>query len=130
MPLQRFEQDSLYEFCVWVSYVNQSQDMQPQNDAFCGTLFSPITSVETPTTPQISISPNPAQNYFQIELETPPYEVTHLRIFNTNGQIVQQHLIKESSAVFSTTDLVSGTYFIQIQQGEQVYNERLVVMGK
>jgi hypothetical protein len=79
---------------------------------------------------KISVYPNPASNYFTIDLNNciSTFPV-HLNIFNTIGQLVQSQKINASkSTIELNTGLSKGTYFLNIadSKGKKVGTTKLI----
>ncbi len=91
--------------------------------------FGIFTGVENvnPFNNNMSVYPNPASNYFNLELQETISETAHLLIYSSNGKLVKQEYIQDKSSQISTTMLRSGIYMIQIQNGNVHYSQRLMI---
>lgn len=75
---------------------------------------------------EASIYPNPARDYFQVELaENTDFE---LELVNTMGQVVfKQSYTDRNTAVISTSDLAKGMYILNIISGEKYSSKSIAV---
>lgn len=74
--------------------------------------FTPISEINKPDL-KLKVYPNPAQNKFQIEIETSQKETNDVKIFDVFGKQIFQSTIKNALEV-ETTNWSSGMYFIAI----------------
>lgn len=51
-----------------------------------------------------------------------------LFVFNANGQLVKQGIINHSKQEWSTNDLPSGVYYIQVNIENKIFKDKLVVI--
>ena len=83
-----------------------------------------------PSMTQLSASPNPTSGAILLQLETPLSETSQLEVWNTVGQIVQQHELPASSETTIPVDLsrlASGVYWVRLQPGGGVVHVVKVV---
>ncbi len=75
---------------------------------------------------EASIYPNPARDYFQVELaENTDFE---LELVNTMGQVVfKQSYTDRNTAVISTSDLAKGMYILNVISGEKYSSKSIAV---
>lgn len=83
----------------------------------------PVLSVEKDLPIELSIYPNPANNYFQIQTE-PGAE---LQITNLQGQVVLAKTLHNWINFVNVNDLVSGTYFVRVMYEGKVGVRKVVV---
>ena len=83
-----------------------------------------ILSVGDYSNPFLSMAPNPALNYVQIELDGS--EQTELSIYDMQGRLVRQNSANTSSAQLDVSDLSSGTYLVVIQRNQKRYVRKLI----
>ena len=69
--------------------------------------------------------PNPASNFVTIKLSENVNAVA--TVLDLNGKIVKSTAINGISTVINTTDLISGVYFIQLKNGNDVSTKKLIV---
>lgn len=80
-----------------------------------------------------TLYPNPASGQANLHLELPQDEVLSIAIYDMVGSKVKSVSNKEMAAgsaneILQLNGLQSGTYIVIMQVGEQVYQEKLVVM--
>lgn len=78
------------------------------------------------TDQDISLFPNPADSYSQIQLPS-NFNVDQLAIYNQSGSLVKQLNPNSNDVRFSTLDLDNGIYFLNIYVGQQNYSKKLFV---
>lgn len=74
--------------------------------------------------------PNPAADYFYIDMTLPQYSQAQLKIYNVNGQMIQQTPISQSQGrvYVSTSHLQAGIYFVNLEiDGTSIGIEKLIV---
>ena len=104
----------------------------PISDIFA-LLVVPYTSIEPANGATfVNISPNPAENYFTLELETSQNEVLTIEIIDLEGKIQQTAEVNAIEGkffhVFDTQQLKTGLYCIKIT-GQNFYAlKKLVIM--
>ncbi len=81
----------------------------------------------------LQIKPNPANQFVELEINTPDFHSSNLKIFNLNGEIVADltsHLKKFSSNIieFDTSNLSSGEYVIILSYGSENILQKFVVI--
>lgn len=140
---QYFRCQACGENCEWsMNYA------QPANEP-CYSLFCvPPVPVECPPSgliappgsdelvvetqmPNITISPNPATNYFEINIPSENADLEYTAIlFDSKGQLILQEKIGigEYSKRLSTTNLSTGSYFLMLKNnGNRVHFEKIFV---
>lgn len=82
---------------------------------------------------QLSIYPNPANDYLKVEFKAEKAMVPEIKIFDLTGKMIR-HFDKAfilNHEVFKAdldiSDLNTGIYFVKVIQGEQTWSEKLVV---
>ena len=79
----------------------------------------------------IRISPNPASQYFTLTLDTEHTGKAQLQLFDTTGRQVKSQQLQLEGGIFRTDigleGLPAGLYLVKVQNGQQVWQERLVV---
>lgn len=76
------------------------------------------------TTRPISIYPNPAKNYININNSSISNSIN---IHDLSGKIVQTENIQFGLQQIKLSDLSSGIYYIKYQLAEEVYTEKLII---
>ncbi|HKK12646.1 MAG TPA: T9SS type A sorting domain-containing protein [Flavobacteriaceae bacterium] len=74
---------------------------------------------------QITIYPNPADNYFNIK--NPLNESLNANIYDISGRNVKTMTVSHGNTQINTSNLHSGMYFIKYVLGSQYYTKKLVV---
>ncbi|MFT5904159.1 MAG: hypothetical protein ACI9O2_001017, partial [Flammeovirgaceae bacterium] len=81
---------------------------------------------------EVLIFPNPTQNRFQINYPSDPGGKVTVRVFTYSGVLVRTEdylpLPGESSKMFTTNSLPSGTYILEVRSPSWVKKESLVVI--
>jgi hypothetical protein len=83
----------------------------------------PLSGVDRPTSLELSIHPNPTQDYFKIKTE-PGAE---LHITNLQGQVVLAKTLHNWINFVNVNDLVIGTYVVHVMYGGKVGVQKVVI---
>jgi CotH kinase protein/Secretion system C-terminal sorting domain/Chitobiase/beta-hexosaminidase C-terminal domain len=75
---------------------------------------------------QISIYPNPANNQISINMDFENEKA--IKIYNESGTIFMNLLTREKEINVPTSGLSNGVYIVQIRQGDQIINKKLIVI--
>jgi hypothetical protein len=75
---------------------------------------------------QISIYPNPANNQIWINMDFENEKA--IKIYNESGTILINLLTREKGINVPTSSLSNGVYIVQIRQGDQTINKKLIVI--
>lgn len=87
------------------------------------------TPVQEPLTPlNIQISPNPASELLQIEVNNFPNAVKRLQLFNPAGQLVLRQSWSDERLTLSMNHLPEGIYFVKIEVNGRIATERVAVI--
>lgn len=65
-----------------------------------------------------SIYPNPAKEALFISFNDLPKSPTEVRIYNLNGQVIQQTVMQQSQSRISLQNLTPGTYIINLENND------------
>ncbi len=84
-----------------------------------------VIGIEEYNNQNITIFPNPATHYFEINSELPLNEVT---VFNTLGQTVEHFKTKEAHLSVATNHWNNGLYFIQINDGRRSNTYKVMIV--
>jgi DUF5010 C-terminal domain/Secretion system C-terminal sorting domain len=77
---------------------------------------------------RIIIYPNPIQSSFKVAgLETSAY---NYKLYNMRGQLVGKNENQNTETEINTAGLPSGFYILRIEDGQNVYNKKVVVKEK
>jgi plastocyanin len=74
-----------------------------------------------------SVNPNPAKDVVRV---TAKEKISNVQLFDISGRLVrtlQQTNATGSEQTYSVTGIASGTYFLQIQAGDKVAVQKLVI---
>ncbi len=89
---------------------------------------NPISgTLETESSGRMRLSPNPAQDYFQIERTEGISENVHIHVFSADGRLVYQHLMTSDKLQITTTNWQTGVYFVQMSDGKETIVDRLIL---
>jgi hypothetical protein len=66
----------------------------------------------------LSIYPNPAQNYIQVDADQ--YSNLYLEVFDIRGRIVLSHVLEDKETKVDISTLNQGNYFIRIQDDNSI----------
>lgn len=78
--------------------------------------------------PNISISPNPFNDFISIRLENQPNQLYSLRIYNTLGQTIQQfENINSEQKTIDCGNFKNGIYLLQIKQNGIIIGQQKLV---
>ncbi|WP_172665961.1 sugar-binding protein [Flammeovirga sp. OC4] len=80
-----------------------------------------VLALETSPTPQLTIYPNPANQYVLIDSEL---EILNYKIFNTKMQKIQSGVLENSSAI-DLQYLPSGLYFLSLETHKGIIVKKL-----
>ena len=99
----------------------------PQTNVF-GNFPAPcnLTSVDENITEEISLYPNPANDYITIDIPT-TYNKSTLQILNVQGQLVYSQKVTEGVQNIQLDNLVSGLYMVTIQADGKRYSQKLII---
>ena len=80
--------------------------------------FIPAKGKKEPDIPaQLSAYPNPARDYFNIQLTSPIEDPTWYTLTDRTGRIVKKGTISEQNSKVSMAGLASGLYFLEVRGG-------------
>ncbi|MBA3901882.1 MAG: T9SS type A sorting domain-containing protein, partial [Bacteroidetes bacterium] len=103
------------------------------NSAQADILVERCTGVEDEvfTTFEVKVYPNPAYNYFNLEITAPGNEEADIMIFNSNGKVVSNEKLPLESGInkvaFNSSNYARGIYIMRIVTKEGVFNQRVVL---
>jgi hypothetical protein len=75
--------------------------------------YSAIRTVSFDEEKTITVSPNPAKDVIHIQLNTPSVFSLNISIYNLQGQLVKTINKRETSGVYTISDLDAGVYFMR-----------------
>jgi len=93
---------------------NANPKLKPSNDLFID---------------QISFFPNPNDGLLNLSFTTADQAPVYIHVYDVNGQIVYMEELNEFSGTYSNqidiSEQPSGTYFLQIVQGQKSYSKKI-----
>jgi hypothetical protein len=79
----------------------------------------------------VSVLPNPASTYFNLNTKSNVNGLVHLRVTNILGILVEQrNNIAANSSIAIGHQYRSGVYYIQVIQGKEVITVRCIKQAK
>jgi hypothetical protein len=98
------------KICFWTSAPNHNPDNLSTDDLLCKTAIVPIKEVQNIG---INITPNPADNFFEITQEIPFSSQNQWKLINNLGKLVLSGKTTAGTTTFvvPTESLPSGVYF-------------------
>ena len=128
LPIQEFEEEDKTLFNHMLKTMEESSMINGQwkptlkFDLYYSDFIG--NSIEEPKNNAISITPNPANDYFSINMDGNQQII--MEIFDANGRILRSQQLNSSSKI-SIQDLEHGIYFIRvIDAHNQVYVSKLI----
>ncbi len=103
----------------YVTAVYDEGESGPSN-----TVTEVIVGIDETSNSNISIYPNPANGLVNIES---PSTINSIRMMNYTGQMVYQSTTPVNQVRINTADMPAGVYFLMIETGEGMINQKLVV---
>jgi hypothetical protein len=74
----------------------------------------------------VQLMPNPTENYFNLQVNSPNKETLEIRMYNIQGKLVQQERGSLEKTYRFGDKLVGGMYIIEVRQGTQTATIRVV----
>ncbi|MCK9423235.1 MAG: T9SS type A sorting domain-containing protein [Bacteroidales bacterium] len=107
---------------VW----NEELIYYQKNGFNCGTPDTTTLSLsENIKKDRIIISPNPAANYFKIDLTT--FEPTIMKIYNSTGEMLDSKNIYGNNNYYDCSSFRKGLYFVWFTMGANNYCTKLMI---
>lgn len=105
-----------------------SNDLSIQEN-FTGTISNAVGTDDLEAVAKVDIFPNPAKDFFTLQLEGPINEKVNVRLMSATGQLVyaQVDLSLDSTTEIPVADLPSGIYFLQLNSETASTVRRVVV---
>ncbi len=79
-----------------------------------------------PTALEVAISPNPTGNFFNVQVKAPKQESITIRVMDVNGKIHFSAKGMPEQVFHFGEQLISGTYLVEVRQGEEVKTVKAV----
>ena len=89
--------------------------------------YSLIRSVLFETTKSFKIVPNPATNTVTIEFPGNYAGITNIEVYDFVGKLIHHESTSNKSVKMNVSNYKKGAYIIQIKQGNEINNQRLIV---
>ncbi len=77
---------------------------------------------------KISITPNPSQDVFSVDISNTGYVHSVITIYNDHGQLMTTQTTNQSQIQFDSSGYPSGVYIVKVKIGERVVSKKLVVL--
>lgn len=91
------------------------------------TISSGVGIQELLSKANISLYPNPTEGVLNVKLSQYKSEVISINIFNSKGQLVLSDEILKSSSEFNLSDLPKGVYLVELRNGINKSNTKIVL---
>ena len=88
---------------------------------------TPVSTKVVTNDLKFEIYPNPSHDYVYLEINGAPLKNTNFNVFNTLGQNVKSGVLGHEENKIELINLQSGTYFLQIQKGDELGVKKLIV---
>ncbi len=75
----------------------------------------------------IKVMPNPASTHFFVELPEDLQEEVQFGLYDLNGRIVQQGVLRDSMNTINTSALSPGTYFLKMDASEGSFYQKVMI---
>jgi hypothetical protein len=87
-----------------------------------------VNIFQNPVMKGIKVSPNPANNFLQIDLDALE-QISSIQLFNANGNLIRNIEMTEqnNSIKINISDLSSGLYYAKVIAGKLVKTKKFVV---
>jgi len=87
------------------------------------------SSIEEPTDINISVFPNPANNYLHIFINTEENFYQNIEIYNSAGQLVfEKTLLSEETEInIPTSKWLEGVYLLRMVSNENIYSKTFII---
>ena len=107
---------------------NLREDVETYLGAYEGTVFLSLSN--TNSNADLTVYPNPASRFISLELSGLSIdENTSMKIYNINGQLVFDTLIKSENDLLNIkiNSLSSGLYILRVNTESKLFTKRFVV---
>lgn len=91
---------------------------------YCQNFTSGITSADKQNT--LAVYPNPASTYVVAKFTTKERKLP-AQLFDARGQLVKTEMVIDGYAVFSTTDIAAGMYYITVKSASGNYVQKVLI---
>ena len=127
---EQFENLDLLPICFSVSSIDHSLDINPSNNYLCENILLQHESI-TPTVNKENpfiLFPNPTHDRIRVRILHEENTFSNIWISNTLGQQVSSPIDFENQLLieFNLKNLPNGIYFINFDDGENLYSEKFI----
>lgn len=84
-----------------------------------------VTVEDVNTKPEISILPNPASDFFNVELEG--FKFLEMKLFGPTGTMIDSQIVYKDRPSFDCSFLKTGIYYIVINTESKSFREKLLI---
>ena len=93
-------------------------------------ITSDVVTIDVPATPELMVSPNPANTFFNLNYEFEESTLVFISIFNSQGYYLYRTTMesKHINETFNTTSWENGTYYVQLLSKNGFVTEELKVV--
>jgi len=81
---------------------------------------------ETQESRVLSVSPNPSEYYFQVNLLEQVSDKANLKLYAIDGRLILEKAFNHSTKI-NTSTLPQGTYFVSVTDGENNYTKKIII---
>ena len=92
--------------------------------------LSPIIHLERTAGAGIRLAPNPAVDYFTVDVPGRTAATGHLRLYSSQGALIREQPLVGGNQRIPTAGLADGLYLVEVTLGRETYVERLVRSGR
>lgn len=76
---------------------------------------------------KVEVYPNPNQGNFTVKITSKNKEEIRFKMFDSNGQLVDDRVLKADDKSIEMKDVKKGAYWVTIQQGKEMSFQRFSV---
>jgi hypothetical protein len=107
----------IYDYCVTAIYDEGESECSNEVQLY-------FEGVNEGVHKYISLYPNPANDIVFIESI---YNIERIKVFNYNGQLVDNETVNNTIYKVNTSNFVSGIYFFRIETSEGIISKRVII---
>jgi hypothetical protein len=83
--------------------------------------------IENAATSQFSMHPNPATDYFTLNIENAPNADLTVIIYSAIGDLVKTEVLTQNSRQINIGSLINGIYLVEIKSNDWIGKEKLMI---
>ena len=121
-PTQNYALFTTFLFLLSLSTIQRCAHALTELPAVTG-----VNEVNNELNAAISISPNPNNGHFTIDLKDIKADVKSIGLYNNIGQLMQQLQVNKSEIITVSTNYPSGIYFIQVITDKGIAAKKVVI---